>query len=478
MNKNLTNQKLPVRTNIIITLDKIQQGQSLATLLDDLLNQTADNDKAFAHQLLLGTLRQWHAISRLYEALVKTPLTDTAIIATLNMGLYELLYMNTPDYATINETLNALKLINKKPLTNQKQSIGLINALLRKVAKDKPKFAKKVAKNHSLPNWLAKQLKQDWGDYYDALGQSLRQAAPIFLRNNATLCSLEQYSELLTFANVPHETIPTGAVADKQNTTAIRLTNNTKITALPKFTNGFVSVQDLHAQLAIAILYENCLKLLQNKEKLTILDACAAPGGKLMQLLELLTVKQQSFAKLSITALDNDPKRLQRLQDNLTRLQLDHHLDNDKITNPLKLLCADATTFKANTPFDVIVLDVPCSATGVIRRHPDIQLLRQANDIANITQLQQQILHNSWQNLAVGGYLLYITCSLLKQENSEQLGDFVAKHKDACVIDFKLHLNNQLKQPIGYQCLPLNSDDGDGFYYGLLQKLDDHQPSV
>lgn len=444
------NKRLSVRANVMATLNKIHQGQSLSLLLDDLLCVIDDGQKAFAHQLLLGTLRQWHAINRLHDSLVKTPITDTLVICALNMGLYELLYMSTPDYALINETINALKSLGKA------HSTGFINAILRKVANNKDKFTKKVAKNHSLPNWLAKQLKQDWGDYYDKLGYNLRQAAPIFLRPNSQSTDIATYADILQAHHINHSIVPIGL--DKA---CILLDDTLKITALPHFADGLVSVQDRHAQLAIAILHKYALGSL-NQHTIRLLDACAAPGGKLMQLLELFHVEQNSYPNTHIIALDNNPKRLQRLQDNLARLQLTH--DN------LQLICDDATTFGADEPFDVIILDVPCSATGVIRRHPDINVLRQADDIGRLVQLQQQILQNAWQNLAVGGYLLYITCSLLKQENVKQLLDFVADRCDVCVIDFTLNLTNQIKQTIGYQCLPLNNNDGDGFYYGLLQK--------
>ena len=150
------------------------------------------------------------------------------------------------------------------------------------------------------------------------------------------------------------------------------------------------------------------------------------------------------------------------MSQNLERLQLS--ADN------VSLVCDDATTFTA-LPFDVIVLDAPCTATGVIRRHPDIALLRTQNDVMQTVDLQAKILANCWQNLAKNGVLLYVTCSVLKAENETQIGSFLAKNDDAKVIDFTLNLPNQIKRDVGYQCLPLNENDGDGFYYALLQKV-------
>ena len=434
---------LSTRAKIIVTLEKIQQGQSLATLLNDLLGSVSPQDKGFAHELLLGTLRQWWALSRIGEGLIEREVSDKGIWAGLNIGLYQLLYMDTPDYAAIGATVEAIKQLNKG------YGAGLVNAILRKVQKNPAKFHKKITKNHSLPNWLAQQLKQDWGEYYDELGQALRQSAPIFLRVNAQFSTMADYAKLLNEQNINFDIVTTGF----NDTQAIRLIDNVKITQLPHFNDGWVSIQDLHAQLGGYILHE-----LPLAKPITLLDTCTAPGGKLTHLLELFHVEQ--FAQ--VVALDNDKERLKRVGENLERLQL----QNKKVT----LVCDDATTFVVDAPFDVIVLDAPCTATGVIRRHPDIALLRTEHDVAQTVSLQRQILANCWQNLAVGGYLLYITCSLLKAENEQQIQVFLSKNQNADVVDFVLNLNNQIKRDIGYQCLPINPNGGDGFYYVLLNK--------
>lgn len=434
---------LSTRAKIIVILEKIQQGQSLATLLNDLLDSVSPQDKGFAHELLLGTLRQWWALSRIGEGLIEREVSDKGVWAGLNIGLYQLLYMDTPDYAAIGATVEAIKQLNKG------YGAGLVNAILRKVQKNPAKFHKKITKNHSLPNWLAQQLKQDWGEYYDELGQALRQSAPIFLRVNAQFSTMADYAKLLNEQNINFDIVTTGF----NDTQAIRLIDNVKITQLPHFNDGWVSIQDLHAQLGGYILHE-----LPLAKPITLLDTCTAPGGKLTHLLELFHVEQ--FAQ--VVALDNDKERLKKVGENLERLQL----QNKKVT----LVCDDATTFVVDAPFDVIVLDAPCTATGVIRRHPDIALLRTEHDVAQTVSLQRQILANCWQNLAVGGYLLYITCSLLKAENEQQIQVFLSKNQNADVVDFVLNLNNQIKRDIGYQCLPINPNGGDGFYYVLLNK--------
>ena len=442
--------QLNTRAKVVATLERIQQGESLASLLDPLLNQVSEKDKGFAHELLFGTLRQWWALARIGESLIEHEVTDKGVWAALNIGLYQLLYMDTPDYAAIGETVEAVKQLDKG------YGAGLINAILRKVQKNPAKFAKKIEKNHSLPNWIAKQLKQDWGEYYVELGQALRQPAPIFLRVNRKFCSVEDYADILTQQGIGFALVFIGF--DEVQT--IQLTDAIRITDLPKFAEGWVSVQDRHAQLSAHILASLALD-----KSLTALDACTAPGGKLAHLLELdesktFHVKHQNIAH--IIALDNDEKRLQRVSQNLERLQL----NQEKV----QLVCEDARTFQADTQFDVIVLDAPCTATGVIRRHPDIALLRTEQDVGQTAALQAHILANCWHNLADNGYLLYITCSMLKAENEDQLQAFLATHKAAQIVDFSLDLSNQIKRDIGYQCLPLHQNDGDGFYYALLQK--------
>lgn len=438
--------QLSTRAKIIQTLERIQQGDSLSSLLDPLLNQVSEKDKGFAHELLLGTLRQWWALSRIGESLIENEVTDKGVWAGLNIGLYQLLYMETPDYASIGETVAAVKQLDKG------YGAGLVNAILRKVQKNPDKFAKKIGKNHSLPNWLAKRLKQDWDNYYNELGQALRHAAPIFLRINTKFTTVEEYAKLLNEQDIGYEIVKLGF----KDSHTIRLNDNTKITALPHFAEGWVSVQDLHAQLS-----GHLLASLTVDAPITVLDACAAPGGKTAHLLELRD--SQAFNISHLTAIDNDAKRLQRVDENLQRL----HLKDDRVV----ITQADATLFKATETYDVILLDAPCTATGVIRRHPDIALLRTEKDIEQTVALQAKILENLWQSVADNGYLLYVTCSMLKTENVIQIEQFLAKKRDANVIDFALNLPNQIKQTIGWQCLPLDMNGGDGFYYALLQKV-------
>ena len=490
-----------VRVRVIRTLLAIQNGQSLSSVLDPLLNSLHEGDKGFAHALLLTTLRQWFALERLLDSLADNPIDEIEVRTTILVGLTQLLYLEVADHAAIHETVESVKEIEFA------HASGLTNAILRKVAKNPSKFRKKCNKKHSLPNWLAYQLKQDWSEHYDELMRGLRQPAPMFLRVNTVNCSVSDYQKTLQQADISAEwvEVKTGLSLsqatdnkDRVNTVidhqALRLEQSRAVSGLPSFAEGGLSIKDLYAQLAAPIIQQ----ALVHKEateasvgedravsKLTLLDACAAPGGKLAHWLELLNsedgsalfhVKQDKAddANIKLVAIDNEAPRIERIHDNLQRLNLEQA--NNSID--LDIVCADATRWQLAEKgsdklavFDAILLDAPCTATGVIRRHPDISILRSEEDIEQTAALQADILHNLWPQLKVGGYLLYVTCSILKQENTLQMQDFLSKNNDATAIEFTDDSNWGVEQDIGRQCLPIDSTGGDGFYYALLQKI-------
>ena len=501
-----------VRVRVIRTLLAIQNGQSLASVLDPLLNSLHDGDKGFAHALLLTTLRQWHALARLLDTLADNPIDEVEVRTTIQVGLVQLLYLEVADHAAIHETVEAAKEIEFSHAT------GLINAILRKVAKNPSKFRKKCDKKHSLPNWLAYQLKQDWSEQYDELTQGLRQAAPMFLRVNSAVSSVEDYQQALDGAEIDADIVEltTGfnlpnasdtAIATTLSTEGLRLHQSTAVNALPDFALGVASVQDMHAQLAAPIINKALMAKISadkshtdidseaNNNELHILDACAAPGGKLAHWLELISSNNESslfhvkqddaeatpvITDIKVTAIDNEAPRIERIRENLQRLNLSQHdLQQAEKSVALNIVCADATRWQhgknkkaaTNEPvFDAILLDSPCTATGVIRRHPDISILRTEEDVEQTALLQADILHNLWPQLKAGGYLLYVTCSILKQENVEQMQDFISHHNDAVAIEFTEDCSWGIAQAIGRQCLPIDSESGDGFYYALLHK--------
>ncbi|AMN50756.1 transcription antitermination factor NusB [Psychrobacter sp. P2G3] len=498
-----------VRVRVIRTLLAIQNGQSLSSVLDPLLNSLHDGDKGFAHALLLTTLRQWHALARLLDSLADNPIDEIEVRTTIQVGLVQLLYLEVADHAAIHETVEAAKEIDFAHAT------GLINAILRKVAKNPSKFRKKCDKKHSLPNWLAYQLKQDWSEQYDELTQGLRQAAPMFLRVNSGVSSVEDYQQALDGAEIEADLVELTsgfnltsssdtATPTTLSTKGLRLHQSTAVSALPHFAEGAASVQDMHAQLAAPLIHTALMNKVSadksntdidsdaDNNQLHILDACAAPGGKLAHWLELLSsdesslfhVKQEDaetspvISNIKVTAIDNEAPRIERIYENLQRLNLTQQdLKQAEKNIALNIVCTDATIWqgvgkkkKNKLVFDAILLDSPCTATGVIRRHPDISILRTEEDVEQTALLQADILHNLWPQLKVGGYLLYVTCSILKQENVEQMQEFLTHYNNAVAIELTEDCNWGIAQAIGRQCLPIDSASGDGFYYALLQK--------
>lgn len=501
-----------VRVRVIRTLVAIQNGQSLASVLDPLLNSLHDGDKGFAHALLLTTLRQWYALARLLDTLADNPIDEIEVRTTIQVGLAQLLYLEVADHAAIHETVEAAKEIDFAHAT------GLINAILRKVAKNPSKFRKKCDKKHSLPNWLAYQLKQDWSEQYDELMQGLRQTAPMFLRVNSAVSSVEDYQKILDGAEIEADIVEltTGfklanssdtALNTTLSTKGLRLQQSTAVSALPYFAEGALSVQDMHAQLAAPIINKALMAKISTDKfntdidseaynnELHILDACAAPGGKLAHWLELISANDESslfhvkqddaeatpvITDIKVTAIDNEAPRIERIHTNLQRLNLSQHdLQQAEKDIELNIVCADATRWQhgknkkaaTNEPvFDAILLDSPCTATGVIRRHPDISILRTEEDVEQTALLQAHILHNLWPQLKAGGYLLYVTCSILKQENVEQMQDFMTHYSNVAAVEFSDDCSWGIEQVIGRQCLPIDSESGDGFYYALLHK--------
>ncbi len=461
-----SNYKHNPRIKVIKTLLNIQKGISLSAMLDGVLKDMTEQDRGFTHHLLLTTLRHWVATARLLDSLADKPIDEVEVRTTLQVGITQLLYLDTADHASIFETVEAIKAIGFE------RASGLVNAILRKVAKHPNRYRKQCDKKHSLPNWLAKQLKQDWQSDYKALCDNVRTSAPLFLRVNERQSTVDDYLQQLQQADISAEIIPlTIELANIGTTTAspIRLEQTQAVNSLPHFATGMVSVQDAHATIAGTIVKQLADNLQQNKQqekptdKVQILDACTAPSGKLAHCLESINTDNKQI--INIIGIDNDESRLQRSRDNLTRLGLLDETD---------LICTDATEWHYQEEqnkrecFDIILLDAPCSATGVIRRHPDISLLRQEGDIAQTVQLQRQILDNLWSQLKVGGYLVYVTCSILKAENEMQMVNFAHDYDN--VEEISINGDWGIAQKIGRQCLPLAENTGDGFYYAVLKK--------
>ena len=425
---------LNLRAQVIRTLLAVQQGQSLASVLPQHLLKVADRDRALFHELVLGTLRQWYGLKSITLPLLVKPLNNETVETCLYVGLYQILCTRVADHAAISETVTAVKQLGYQALS------GVVNAILRRVSRETSEFQHSLEQAHGLPSWLFKRLKKDWGvDTLEQLCRDLKGVAPLTLRTNERVVSREEYLEFLTEEDID-------AHACQLSEVGIVLEQAVQIPALPGFEHGGFSVQDEHAQL--------CATLLPNLADKFVVDACAAPGGKTAHLLEKYTPKK-------LIALDQDAKRLVRVAENLERLELNQFTE-------VEILAADATTWETSEPVDCIVLDAPCSAIGVMRRHPDIRLLRQSTDIQQTVELQQQILEQMWKQLKVGGTLLYITCSILKAENEQQMQHFFAQHADAKEV--KIHADWGIEQIHGRQLFP-TPDHGDGFYYCRIEKI-------
>ncbi|WP_251358444.1 16S rRNA (cytosine(967)-C(5))-methyltransferase RsmB [Kangiella sp. TOML190] len=396
-------------------------------------------DVSLFKSLVLNSCRYYIRLEAMANQLLQKPLRnkDSDILCLIIVGLYQLQYSRIPDHAAIAETVEACEQL-KKPWVKK-----LLNAVLRNYLRQKEAINQALDKNwdtkFAMPDWLINKIKPSYKGQVDQILANSNQQAPLTLRVNLSKTSREDYLSLLSQSAIDgkaHELVES----------AIVLAEPVKVTALPKFAEGWVSVQDAAAQLAAWIL--------KPKAGMKLLDGCAAPGGKTAHLLEY------SNNQLDLSAVDIDDGRCQRIEENLERLELD-----------AKVICHDLLEYLQEAPqqFDQILLDVPCSATGVIRRHPDIKLLRRESDINELVNIQAMILQQAWPALKPGGQLLYATCSILPQENIHQIERFLAQETSAKLVAFTESLQRLSSSKIGLQILPGQSQM-DGFYYCLLEK--------
>lgn len=429
----LQQSSVNLRAQVVRSLLAVQEGQSLQSFLHHQLQYVAVKDRALFHELLLGCLRQWYALKSISLPLLVKPLNNPTVESCLYLGIYQLLSTRIAVHAAISETVTATKQLGFESLS------GVVNAILRRVSRETEVFQTALTQAHGLPSWMFKRLKRDWPEQVADLAAQLQSIAPLTLRVNQRKIGRDAYLLKLQQHEIK-------AHACSISDTGIVLDQGVHIPELPGFDAGWFSVQDEHAQLVA--------KILPAQNNNTVLDACAAPGGKTAHLLE-------KFKLAKLIALDHDEKRLQRVTENLTRLQLSELTQVD-------IIATDARTWQSSDRLDCIVLDAPCTATGVIRRHPDIRLLRQSGDVEQTVILQKQILENMWQQLRVGGVLLYITCSIFKVENEQQMQQFFTEHRDAKEI--KITADWGIEQIHGRQLLP-QQGQGDGFYYCLISKV-------
>lgn len=416
----------------------IQQKASLSTQLDTALAALDAEDRPFFQELCLGVLRHYFELDAIAQALLSKPLKakDSDIYAALLIGLYQLRHMRVPDHAAISETVNAAKKLKKVWASK------LLNGVLRNYRREEETLLASLQDNASYtsahPWWLLKKVRKAWPESWQDILAANNQRPPLTLRVNASKSSRDQYIEALKQKNIDVEATD---FADH----GLRLTQSQDVTKLPFFSEGWVSVQDEAAQLSAS--------LLDLKPGQRVLDACCAPGGKTCHILE----SEPQLAK--VVAVELEASRLERVRENLTRLQLSAELHAADASEP--------DLWWDKKPFDRILLDAPCSATGVIRRHPDIKLLRRESDIDNLAELQLKLLKQLWPLLKDKGILVYATCSILPQENEDILAKFVEIQKDAIHLPIESPWGHS--RDFGKQLFP-QAKGHDGFYYARLTK--------
>lgn len=408
---------------------------SLPIVIQDQCENLAVDKKPLVQELCYGSCRYFWQLQGLIDPLLQKPLRakDHDVYYLLFVGAYQLLYMRLPAHAALSETVNATKSLGKQ------WARGMVNGVLRNIQRDHQQQLNTLAdhQQQALPQWLSQRLQRHWPDQLTTIAAAFKTAAPLTLRVNRQKISRDNYLIQL-------ETAGFTAEASKISDDGIILTTATDVTTLPNFDQGFCSVQDEAAQLSAK------LTLQQGATK--VLDACAAPGGKSCHLLEL-------SEKLQLTAVDNDEKRIGRVSENLDRLGLN-----------ATVLCDDVAATDSwwnGEPFDAILLDAPCSATGVIRRNPDIKVLRSENDALAMPAIQQQILMALWPTLKSGGRLVYATCSLLPEENDEVIANCLPKLAGASLE--RPDVNVGIATEYGVQLMP-SIGGNDGFYYACIHK--------
>ena len=415
-------------------------GRSLTDALPEAMQKETDSrQRALIQELSYGTLRWYYRLDVLLQQLLKKPLKqrDADIRCLLLTGLYQLSQLAMPQRVAVNETVQATKALQKD------WARGLVNGVLRNYQRQaellEGRIDNTVEFRFAHPQWLAQMLQADWPDVWQAVLDANNERPPFSLRINPQHLTRDEFLDELAARSLEARPLPHTA-------TGILLARPLPVESLPGFAEGLVSVQDAAAQLAAG--------LLDAKAGQRVLDACAAPGGKTAHILE----STPDVAHLS--ALDIDARRLECVGENLSRLSLKATLQQGDAGEP--------AAWWDGQQYERILLDAPCSATGVIRRHPDIKVLRQPEDVATLVSRQAHMLRALWPLLSPGGMLLYCTCSVLSDENNRQIGSFLRSRTDATELPINAAWGRECAH--GRQVLP-GDDDMDGFYFACMRKL-------
>jgi 16S rRNA (cytosine967-C5)-methyltransferase len=401
-------------------------------------------ERSAIRAITLGTVRWYLRLLPALESLLSKPEgLSPELLALLVAGAHQIEYSRNPPHSTVDAAVDSARILK------QDRAAGLVNAVLRKFSREKGTLLAKadsdIASRTAHPRWLVERLRSTWPEQFEAILDANNVHPPMVLRVDTTRVSVADYIAELATAQITGHPIAWAPAA-------VRLEQPVPVSALPGFTDGRVSVQDAGAQLAAP--------LLACAPGMRVLDACAAPGGKTGHLLELTP-------DLDLLAVDIDARRINRVQENLDRL-------HRKAT----LVVADVRTpddFWDGRPFDRILVDAPCSSTGVIRRHPDIKLLRRPTDIAALATTQLEILKACFRMLAPGGRLIYSTCSVVSEESEGVLADFLRRERRARVLPVTLvaEVPGALSRSVGVQLLPGIEAGTDGFHYACVEKTTD-----
>ncbi|WP_415902421.1 16S rRNA (cytosine(967)-C(5))-methyltransferase RsmB [Neptuniibacter sp. QD29_5] len=411
---------------------------SLNTQFATIERRCPEKDRGLLRELCYGTMRYHPQLNAIIKLLQNRPFKfrDIDIKAIVLIGLYQLKHTRIPAHAAISESVEACKELDKA------WAGKVVNALLRRFQREQDELEDYLKDDDSYqfnhPEWMIAKLKNNWPEHWQEILTVNNEQAPLTLRVNQRSTAREDYLQQLTPI--------IAAEATQFSDQGIKLAESINIETLPGYSVGAFSVQDEAAQLSADLLD------LQPGQR--VLDACAAPGGKLCHILE----HEPKLAQ--VDAVELEQKRISRVEENLKRLRLKANL---------KVADAATQTWWDGTEYDRILLDAPCSATGVIRRNPDIKYLRQGEDIHETAKLQRAILDNCWSMLKPGGKLLYATCSIFPQENGRLIKQFVTQTANAKHLPIKAEWG--IEQEYGRQLFP-QSNGHDGFYYALLEKTE------
>ncbi|MEP7243935.1 MAG: 16S rRNA (cytosine(967)-C(5))-methyltransferase RsmB [Gammaproteobacteria bacterium] len=402
-------------------------------------------DRSAIRAITLGTVRWYLRLSPAIEPLLQRPeRLAPQLRALLVAGAHQIVYSRNPVFSTVDAAVDAARVLK------QERASGLVNAILRRFGREKEGLLASVDRALDVrtahPQWLVDQLRAAWPDHFESILEANNAHPPMVLRVDTSLLSVSAYLGELAAAGIAGKALPWAPAA-------VQLEQPVPVSSVPGFSEGRVSVQDAGAQLAAP--------LLECQPGMRVLDACAAPGGKTSHILELTPGLSE------LVAADIDARRLGRVRENLDRTRRTATLLAADVRNP------DA--FEDQRPFDRILVDAPCSSTGVIRRHPDIKLLRRATDIAPLATTQLAILTACFRMLVPGGRMVYATCTVLPEENEGVLANFLRAepHARALPVPLVATVPGALSRAIGVQLLPGAEAGCDGFHYACVEKTTD-----